>query len=81
MREELYSERQNIPGMSADHSFMQRPAHPSFGWVKPFVDKYKWIGKKMKEQKRSLKKIRYCQLCLKNECRWLSRVFVVTFRS
>ena len=35
-----------LPGMSADHSFMQRPAYPSFGRVKPFVGNYKWMGKK-----------------------------------
>ena len=46
MREELYSERQNIPGMSADHSFMQRPAHPSFGWVKPLWTNISGLVKK-----------------------------------
>ena len=36
-----------------DHSFMQRPVHPSFAQVKTILDRYKygWTGKKMKEQK------------------------------
>ena len=40
------------------HSFMQRPVHPSFEWVKPIVDrsKYNWTSKKAA-------KITYCQLC------------------
>ena len=31
-----------------NHSFMQRPGHPSLGWVKPVSDgkKYGWMGKK-----------------------------------
>ena len=43
-------------------SFMQRPVHPSFGWIKPL-----WTGRnmdgevnKMKEQKRCSKT--YCHL-------------------
>ena len=76
MREECYSGSQNVPGTSADHSFMQRPAHPLFEQVKPFMDIYKWMGKKNEGANKCLqnKKIRYCQLCLKMS---VNGVFVV----
>ena len=35
------------------HSFIQRPIHPLFGWVKGVVDgeKYEWTGKKLRRKK------------------------------
>ena len=27
-----------LAGQKSQHSFMQRPVHPSFGWVKPNID-------------------------------------------
>ena len=50
---------------------MQRPVRPSFGRVKIIVDgwKYGWTGKKIKEQKKVSQNHRYCQLCLKSECK------------
>ena len=57
------------------HSFMQRPTHPSFGWVKLDVDpyKYRWTGGGWGRKWRStgLKNHTYCQLCLETRCLWL----------
>ena len=49
-----------------EHSFMQRPIHPSFGRTELRVDG--WWMEKMKELK-VFKNPRYCQLCLRNGCK------------
>ena len=65
-------------------SFMQRPSHPSFGWVKTIVDglKYGWTGKKNEgAKKRCPKIIDIVSYALEVSVNGVSCVFVVHFRS
>ena len=51
-----------------EHSFIQRPVHPSFGRVKPLWTGINMGGRVVDEQKKVFQNRRYCQLCLKSEC-------------
>ena len=73
--------------VSVTNSFMQRPVHPSFGWVKPIMDGYKygWTGggwvKNEGAKKRSSKTIYIVSYALKVSVNGVTCVFVVLFRS
>ena len=55
------------------HIFMQTPVHPPFGRVNPVVDV--WVnGWKYEGAKQVFQNHRYCQLCLRSECKMVSHV-------